>query len=174
MIRLTVRAAAIIVASLALATTAGAQVQTVRLPQVGGSLGISIPAGPIAKNYAAGFNLSALAEYRMPGEALGIRGEVFYEHFPAKEGIAVDNRNTVALNANVLYHMVGNTLNPYVIAGMGFYHLSEEGNRPGLNAGMGIDIPLAGFSGHFEARVHVGLTDGPTYVSIPVSFGLRF
>lgn len=143
------------------------------LPQFGVETGISLPIGHLAESVAPGFNLGALAQYRAPGEALGVRGEVLYQHFPAKDSSHTSASSTAA-TLNVLYDVPGYQFRPYFIGGMGFYHLSHQGNHPGLNAGMGIDIPLTGLSAHLEARMHWALTTGANNITIPISFGLRF
>lgn len=155
---------------------ASAQVQDITvpvLPEFGAMTGISIPVGHLAEGTAPGFNVGALAQYRAPGEALGIRGELLYQHFPSKDS-TFRSASSTALTLNVLYNVQGYDFRPYVIGGMGFYHLSQQGNHPGLNAGVGIDIPLTGLSAHIETRIHWALTSGPNNITIPFSFGLRF
>jgi hypothetical protein len=142
---------------------------------VGGAAGMSLPTGQLAKAYSAGFNLSGLVEMRAPQEAVGIRGELLWEHFEPKSGqSALENKNAVALVLNAMYFVPEYALRPYFIGGMGFYHVSDQGNRPGLNFGLGIDIPLSGLAAHFEARLHKVLTDGGSYASVPISFGVKF
>jgi len=52
--------------------------------------------------------------------------------------------------------------------------VSDQGNHPGFNFGVGVDIPMTGLSAHFEARLHRVLTDGAHYTTVPFSFGVRF
>ena len=142
---------------------------------IGGSAGISIPTGHLGDVYAAGFNLSGLAQFRSPAEAVGIRGEVLWEHFGRKTGIVdVDNKNSVSGLVNAMYFVPGYTLRPYFIGGMGIYHVTDQGTRPGFNFGLGMDIPLSGLSAHLEARLHKVLVDNGSYVTVPMSFGVRF
>lgn len=143
-------------------------------PLIGFSGGISIPAGGLSKTQQSGFNLGALAEYRAPGEAMGIRGELNFEQFSKKQNATVGSRSATELTVNAIYHVPGYTFRPYVIGGLGFYHLTQQGNHPGFNVGTGIDIPLTGFSAHMEMRVHWAMTDGPSFISIPISFGVEF
>ncbi len=143
-------------------------------PLIGVEGGISIPAGGLSSTQQAGFNLGALAQYDPAGEALGVRGELMFEQFSKKQSSTVGSRSGTYLTVNVLYHVRGYDFRPYLIGGMGFYHLSQQGNHPGLNIGTGIDIPLTGMSAHMEVRMHYALTDGPSYVSFPITFGMRF
>lgn len=169
---------ALLAATVLLAVPLRAQTRDIEvppLPQFGGFAGISLPVGGISSSQQAGFNLGALAQYRAPGEALGIRGELGYEHFSHKKDATVGNASATTLTLNALYFVQGYDFRPYIIGGMGFYHLNNGwGNHPGLNAGMGIDIPLTGMAAHLEARIHWALTDHPSYVSVPLSFGIRF
>ena len=142
---------------------------------VGGSAGISIPTGHLSDAYAAGFNLSGLVQFRAPSEAVGVRGEVLWEHLGHKETLVnADNKNSVAGILNAMYFVPGYAVRPYFIGGMGFYHVSDQGNRPGFNFGLGMDIPLSGLSAHLEARLHKVLVDNGSYMTVPMSFGVRF
>lgn len=166
-----------IVASALVAAPLAAQTRDIVVPPrplIGFAGGISIPAGSLSKTQQAGFNVGALAEYNAPGEALGVRGELMFEQFSKKADATVSSKSGTMLSVNVLYHVRGYDFRPYFIGGMGFYHISQQGNHPGLNAGVGVDIPLTGFSAHLEMRVHRPLNDGPSYLSVPISFGVKF
>ena len=162
------------VLGLALAAAPAAAQQRASLPQFGLTAGISIPVGSLAETHVAGFAAGALAQYRAAGEALAVRGELHYESFAPKQTLDIEPKRAVIGTINVLYHVPGYDFRPYVIGGMGFYSLSGQRNYPGLNAGFGIDIPLTGLSAHLEARVHRALVDGPGYVTVPVTFGIKF
>lgn len=149
--------------------------QTMPFPVFGLGGGISVPVGGVAKDRLPGFNLVGLAEFRTPSEPLGIRAEALYQYFGAKENSAgVENSNTFAALINVVYHAPQSQVRPYVIGGMGLYHISDHGNNAGLNAGAGVTIPLANMGAYAEVRVHTALTQGPSYVTVPITFGLTF
>ena len=160
----------------AAAQAAGATTMPVPIIGIGG--GISIPAGGIAKNRQPGFNLVALAEFRAPSEPLGIRGEVLYQYFGASSNtLNVSSANTVGFLVNVVYHSPGSQAHPYLIGGMGLYHVSDNGtssNSAGFNVGTGLSIPLPGMGAYAEARVHFALKQGASFVTIPVTFGVTF
>lgn len=160
----------------AAAQAAGATSMPVPIIGLGG--GISIPAGGIAKDRQPGFNLDAMAEFRAPSEPLGLRGEVLYQYFGAsKNAVNVSSANTVGFLLDVVYHTPGSQAHPYLIGGMGLYHISSNGsssNSAGFNVGTGLTIPLPGMGAYAEARLHFALNQGPSFVTVPVTFGVTF
>lgn len=149
--------------------------QMIPNPQFGVAGGISIPAGGFSKNRVPGFNLSGIAEFRGANEPLGVRGEVLYQYFGHKTDVAgATSSNSVAAIVSVLYHVPGSQVRPYLIGGMGLYHISDQGNNAGLNVGTGVTIPLTGVGAYAEIRVHTAITQGPSFVTVPLTFGLTF
>ena len=145
------------------------------VPIVGIGGGISIPAGGIAKDRQPGFNLDAMAEFRTPNEPLALRGEVLYQYFGKDQNVAnATTANTVAFLINVVYHAPKSQVRPYLIGGMGLYHISDNGNNAGFNVGTGLTIPLTGMGAYAEARVHFALAQGPSFVTVPITFGITF
>jgi Outer membrane protein beta-barrel domain len=142
---------------------------------LGASVGISFPTGALSRTHASGFNLGALAEYEAPGEAMGIRGEFFYERFGGKATVAgARSSQTTAGIIDAIYHVPDSALHAYFIGGMGIYNVTGSGTKPGFNGGLGIRIPLTGMTAYFEARLHTVLIDNASYLTLPVSFGLSF
>ncbi|PYP66027.1 MAG: hypothetical protein DMD26_09125 [Gemmatimonadetes bacterium] len=155
------------------AQAAGAQTMPIPIIGIGG--GISIPAGGIAKDRQPGFNLGALAEFRTPSEPLGLRAELLYQYFGRDQNaLNSTSANTVAVTVNVVYHAPKSQVRPYLIGGMGLYHVSDHGNNAGFNVGTGLTIPLTGVGAYAEARLHFALTQGPSFVTIPITFGVTF
>ena len=169
---------ATVIGLLVASQSAGAQAagaQTMPLPVLGIGGGISIPAGGIAKNRQPGFNLDGMAEFRVPSEPLGLRGEVLYQYFGVdKNALNASSANTVAFLVDVVYHSPGSQAHPYLIGGMGLYHISDQGNSAGFNGGVGLTIPLQGVGAYAEARVHFALAQGPSFVTVPITFGVTF
>ena len=152
-----------------------AAAQTMPIPIIGIGGGISIPAGGIAKDRQPGFNIDAMAEFRTPSEPLGLRGEVIYQYFGRDQNVVTStNANTVAFLVNVVYHAPQSQVRPYLIGGMGLYHISDNGNNAGFNVGTGLTIPLTSMGAYAEARVHFALSQGPSFVTIPITFGITF
>jgi hypothetical protein len=167
-------AAALLAASRVTAAQAAGP-QTVPFPTFGLGGGISIPVGGVAKDRLPGFNVVGLAEFRTPSEPLGIRAEALYQYFGAKENaVGVEDSNNFAALINVVYHAPQSQVRPYVIGGMGLYHIADHGNNAGLNGGVGVTIPLTGMGAYAEVRAHFALTQGPSFVTIPITFGLTF
>jgi len=167
-------AACALVACMSLASPASAQ-RVLPAVQLGGAAGISIPTGHLGSVYSAGFNLSGLAQLHAPNEYVGARAEVMWERFDHKQSVPdAGNKDAVAFVLNAMYFVPEYALRPYFIGGMGLYSVSDQGNHPGFNFGLGMDIPLSGMSAHFEARLHRVLTDGAKYTTVPFSFGVRF
>jgi hypothetical protein len=149
--------------------------QTMPVPIIGIGGGISIPAGGLAKDRQPGFNLDAMAEFRTPSEPLGLRGEVLYQYFGRdKSALNSTDANTVAFLVNVVYHAPKSQVRPYLIGGMGLYHWSDNGNSAGFNVGTGLTIPLTGMGAYAEARLHFALSQGPSFIAVPVTFGITF
>lgn len=160
------------ISRVAAAQAAGAQ--TMPLPVLGIGGGISIPAGGIAKDRQPGFNINGMAEFRVPSEPLGLRGEVLYQYFAHDKSALTSNANTVGFLVNVVYHSPGSMAHPYLIGGMGLYHIGDQGNSAGFNFGTGLTIPLTGVGAYAEARIHFALAQGPSFVTIPITFGITF
>jgi len=156
-------------------SAAQAPVQTMPVPIIGLGGGISIPAGGFAKDRQPGFNLDGLVEFRTPSEPLGLRGEVLYQYFGKDVRVAnATTGNTLAFLVDVVYHAPKSQVRPYLIGGMGLYHISDNGNNAGFNVGTGLTIPLTGMGAFAEARVHFALSQGPSFVTVPITFGITF
>ncbi len=142
---------------------------------LGAAFGVSFPTGSLSRQHSSGFNLAGTAEYQAPGQPMGVRAELFYEHFAAKTGaVGVRGVQTTAAVISAVYNVQGSSAHPYFIGGMGLYSVTGGGTHPGFNGGVGIRIPLTGMTAYFEARLHKVLTDGSSYLSLPITFGLSF
>lgn len=150
-------------------------IQTVPFPAVGFSAGISIPAAGFSKTHVAGFNLAGLAEFHTPTEPLGVRAEAQYQYFGKKTSVAgAESSSNLGLTVNVVYHVPGYQVRPYLIGGIGLYAIQHQGTYPGLNVGTGISIPLPGMNAFAELRAHTALTQGASYLTLPLTFGVTF
>ncbi|MHB1862260.1 MAG: hypothetical protein ACYCVL_04745 [Gemmatimonadaceae bacterium] len=164
-----------IVATLAVAASTASAQGGLSAGHLGAAFGVSVPAGSLANAYSSGFNLAGIAEYQAPGQVMSVRGELFYERFPARAEMANGHASQTAAGiVNAVYHFQGSSFHPYLIGGMGLYKVTGNGAKPGFNGGVGIQIPLTGMTAYFEVRLHKVLTDGSSYVTVPVTFGLSF
>ena len=98
---------------------------------------------------------------------------------------ATGNSSDVSGRINAVLGIPSIIVSPYLIGGLGIYHLMSSGsssgvtssastNKFGWNIGAGIDLPLLVFAGRLEARYHSVSTDGGNYAYVPVTVGIRF
>ncbi len=130
-----------------------------------------------------GYHVGGLIQYTGPEVPIGIRGDVVYHRFSEKGGGTTANILAGTVNGVYMFGMgPGAQITPYVIGGVGFYHLSvgctdctdNSSNKFGLNGGGGLSFPLSGFSAFVEARYHHIFTDGGATSMVPISVGIVF
>lgn len=143
-------------------------------PIFGGTAGIAIPIGRLADDHAAGYLLGGLVEYGVTGQPYALRGELLYQRFALKSGRTGDDVNLFSLGSTIVYKLQQSPMNTFVTGGIAIYTGTGLGTRPGANAGVGIEIPLTGFSATGETRVHLMLSDGRPVITIPLTVGVRF
>ena len=197
--RSTLAAAALVVAA---ASTAQAQAPTMARPfTFGVSAGAAIPTGELAKNDPAldccgantGFHVNGLIGYQPAAMPVGFRGEIMYNRFGLKNlPSGVDGNGTiVGGSVNAVIGGAGSMgMSPYFIGGVdyaqskgeisqGGVSISAKKSAFGLNGGVGVKIPLSGFSTFVEARYHYLFSkddnEGTSNAAfIPISFGIMF
>jgi hypothetical protein len=171
--------------SLALAIPAAAQVSgpgtaapgqpTAYYPLYGATAGISIPAGRLGDDHAAGYALSGLVEFAVPNQAYALRAEASFQRFALKSGrTAGDDVSLFSIGPTILYQVQQTPAQTYLLGGIAIYNATGEGARPGFNLGGGIGFPLSGFSAIGEIRLHVMLADRKPILALPLSVGVRF
>lgn len=139
--------------------------------------GIALPIGPLAETHAAGYGLGGLVDFSAADQPYSFRGELLYQHYDRKRAATPDVRsmNMWSLGASLLARSAsGNGSSAFVIGGIGVYSMTGRGTKPGLSAGVGLEVPLTLFIGMAEVRAHYVLTDGSKVVTIPVTLGARF
>jgi hypothetical protein len=62
----------------------------------------------------------------------------------------------------------------YAIGGIGVYRVTNEGTRPGLNLGAGLEVPLTFFIGIADVRIHWVMSEGRPGLAFPITLGARF
>jgi len=62
----------------------------------------------------------------------------------------------------------------FIIGGIGIYKATDNGTKPGVNAGAGIEVPLTFFVGMADLRFHWVMTEGRPLFTIPITLGARF
>lgn len=143
----------------------------------GGGGGIAVPLGTLNKTHSAGYTLSGLVDFSAADQPYSFRAELIYQHYDRKSTAPVGTRsmNITSLGASVLARSANKgTSSTFVIGGIGVYKLTDGGTKPGVNAGVGLEVPLTFFIGMADVRLHYILTEGKPAVTIPITLGARF
>lgn len=162
-------------------TSARAQ-QTVppAAPTIGASggigAGIVVPIGALSDNHAAGYTLSGLIDFSAAEQPFSFRAELILQHFDRKRNApaGTDNMNILSLGASLLARSPMQASSAYFIGGIGVYNATDNGTKPGINAGAGIEVPLTFFVGLADVRIHWVMTEGRPLLTIPITLGARF
>jgi hypothetical protein len=151
--------------------------------------GAALPSGTARDDLKTGYTVGGAADLRAPLMPVGLRGEVVYSKFDAKDtgGAGSANMSDFGGNVNAVFWLPnpGTPLTAYLTAGPSYSHLSAKaslGNvsesvsddRWGFNAGAGIDFGLGGLSTRLDVRYRQISTDGDSFKSIPITFGITF
>lgn len=161
-----------------MAGTAQAQSTTPAPVTFGAALGLSMPMGDAGDVLSTGFHLEGMVGFH-PNMPVEFRGELMYHRF----GVSGADGNTSALGIipNVIYPFTTqSSLHPYLIGGLGLYHLSSSfgGGETdvGINVGGGLRFPLKNSHASLfaEARFHDVFTSGSSFNMFPITFGVTF
>lgn len=181
------RLAAVLVASLALAGGAHAQMR----PSFGVMAGAALPTGDFAKSYKSGYTVGALLGLHPEASPIGFRIDGAYSRFDFKGTNAGGLRTSILQGTgNVVLGGGGEAgmVKPYFIGGIGIYNVKVDASsvggsvsdtKFGFNGGAGLDLPLTGISAFVEARYHYIMTDngnagGSNTAYVPIAVGIRF
>jgi hypothetical protein len=158
---------------------------------VDGSLGFAAPDYGTA---SVGFDLMGAAEWH-PKNTLPVafRGELGWDYFGYGSGNV--NGNQYSANSNILRFDVDalydipvhwtSKLQPYLLGGLGLYHVSASGcangvcvgggsdTNLGINLGGGLRYPFGPVDGFFELRWHEAFAYGDA-AFFPFQFGVRY
>lgn len=168
-------------ASIVAATGAGAQ-QTVppAAPTIGASggfgAGIAAPIGALSETHSAGYLLTGLVDFSAADQPFSFRGEVILQHFDRKRNApaGTESMNMVSLGLSLLARTPKQASSAYLIGGIGVYRATDNGTKPGINVGAGLEVPLTFFIGIADARIHWAMTEGRPLLTIPITLGARF
>jgi hypothetical protein len=142
---------------------------------VGG--GIAIPLGWIADDHAAGYTFAGLVDFSAADQPYSFRTELIWQRYDRKSSAAAGIRdlNMVSLGASVLARSPNSKgSSAFALGGIAIYHVTDLGTRPGVNAGIGLEVPLTFFVGIADVRVHYVLTESRPAITIPITLGARF
>jgi hypothetical protein len=150
-------------------------------PTIGASAGfgagIAMPVGRIADTHTAGYALTGLVDFSAADQPYSFRTELIYQHFDHKTtgaGATLKNKNVGSINASLLIRTPRRQASAYFLGGIGVYNATEEGTKPGLNIGAGLEVPLTFFVGIADVRMHFVLSEGRKLITIPIILGARF
>ena len=176
------RFASVLIALCMLSAGVGAQ-QTVppAAPTIGASgglgAGIAIPIGALNDTHAAGYTIAGLVDFSAADQPYSFRAELIYQHYDRKSAAPVGTRhmNMTSLGASLLARSASRQgSSGFVIGGIGVYRMTDRGTKPGINAGVGLEVPLTLFIGMADIRVHYVLTDSKKVITLPITLGARF
>ncbi len=163
---------------------------------VDGSIGLAAPVGDFGTGLSAGADLMGAVEAWFPRTApIGFRAEIGYSHFGASNSVNA-SANIVRFLVDALYdfHLSGTAFEPYILGGLGIYHVSfsvdecailavpgcvsgDASTGLGINFGGGVRYPFGPVQGFAEVRYQLpftapgGLSDAPYF---PLQLGVRY
>lgn len=132
--------------------------------------GIAIPVARLSDSNAAGYALAALIDFSAAEQPYSFRTELFYQRYDGKG--TNPGKNVWSLGASLLAR--GRQSSAYAIGGIAVYKITDEGTKPGVNVGVGLEVPLTFFIGIADLRVHYVLSEGKPAIMIPITLGARF
>ncbi|HWE41449.1 MAG TPA: outer membrane beta-barrel protein [Gemmatimonadaceae bacterium] len=150
---------------------------------VGVSAGLSMPTGDFGKSFKSGYSVNGLFGVAMPMSPIGFRGEVGYNSWDGKSGVASGvTASSLSGTANIVLQVPGMiAAKPYVIGGLGYHRLkvdagtlSDTQSKMGWNLGGGLNFGLGTLSTMLEARYVTVNTQGGSTHYVPITFGIMF
>ncbi len=169
---------ALIGAVLFFATATAAAQRPVQL-NLGG--GVSFPVAHFHDVSDIGWNALGAISVSSFMQAWGLRLDGAYDRFGAKEGGPTPAIISGTFNFTYRIPMTNSPLSPYLITGLGAYHLSCSGTptcdgftRFGWNAGLGTKIAALGLKWFLEGRFHAVNASGGNIRFVPITLGLTF
>ncbi len=136
--------------------------------------GIAIPVGRLSTTHSAGYTLSGLVDFSAAEQPFSFRMELIYQRFDAKSTAAARGMNITSLGASLLSRNPTGASSGFLLGGIAVYRLTDEGTKPGVNVGAGLEVPLTFFIGMADERIHYVLTEGRPVLTIPITLGARF
>ena len=159
--------------------TAHAQLGLIPI-HVGIAGGGAIPLNDFGNTFNTGFDIGGVVAVTPPLIPLGIRVDAAYNQFGSK-GTSSLKAKIAEVTGDVTWGLPGAIVTPYLIGGVGYYHLSSSlaggssaSNHFGINVGGGLNLPLLLFKGFVEARYHRVSQSGGSTSFVPVTIGLLF
>ena len=169
---------AIIVAML---VGSGATASAQRPVQLNLGGGVAFPVAHFSDVASTGWNALGAISVSSFMQAWGLRIDGAYDRFGAKSGGPTPAIISGTFNFTYRIPMNNSPLSPYIITGLGAYHLSCSGTptcegftRFGWNAGLGTKIAALGAKWFLESRFHAVNASGGNIRFVPITIGLTF
>lgn len=170
-----------LIAAVSMAPSADAQ-QTVppAAPTIGASAGfgggIAIPVGGLSDTHTAGYTLAGLVDFSAAEQPYSFRAELIYQRYDRKSSApaGTPGMNITSLGASLLVRSPKQASSAFLLGGIAVYRMTDNGTKPGLNLGAGLEVPLTFFIGIADVRLHVVLTESKPTLTIPITLGARF
>lgn len=148
-------------------------------PTIGASggfgVGIALPVGQLIKTNSPGYSLEGLVDFSAAEQPFSFRTEFIYQRLDPKSGVAgASGMNLLSLGGSILARQPKGASSAFVMGGIGVYHATGAGTKPGIQLGGGLEVPLTFFVGIADVRIHYVLTDKKPLVTFPITLGARF
>lgn len=149
--------------------------------------GVSFPQGDLSDRVYTGWHGLATVNLSSPTQPMGLRFDAAYNQFGFDDAYAATagagHLSTTSLTLNFTYRlpMYDSPVSPYLIAGLGAYHIDcsagtgcDAATRYGWNFGLGSKLYVLGFRSFVEARYHLTKFHGAPVHYFPLTFGISF
>jgi len=138
--------------------------------------GIALPVGRLSDTHAAGYSLEGLVDFSAADQPYSFRLELIYQRYDVRTTapIGTKNKNLTSLGGSLLARRPRGASSAFFLGGIAVYRATDEGSKPGVNLGFGLEVPLTFFVGIADLRVHYVLTEKRPLVTIPITLGARF
>lgn len=138
--------------------------------------GIALPLGRLNDTHAAGYSLEGLVDFSAADQPYSFRLELIYQRYDKRTAAPAGtrNKNIWSLGGSLVARSPKGASSAFVLGGIAVYRATDEGSKPGLNLGFGLDVPLTYFVGFADVRIHYVLTEAKPLVTIPITLGARF
>jgi hypothetical protein len=142
----------------------------------GAGVGIAIPVGRLSEQHSAGYTFMGLVDFSAADQPYSFRTELIFQHYDRKAAApaGTNSKNITSLGVSLLARSPAGGSSGFLLGGIAIYRLTDEGTKPGVNVGGGLEVPLTFFIGIADVRIHYVLTEGRPAVTIPITLGARF
>jgi hypothetical protein len=146
------------------------------------SAGPTLVVGAASEWSGPGYNFQVGEEFGHLGPAVFRADALYMQRSGNGRTFSSLTERTYAVSGSVLLRRSIGRVAPYALVGLGLYGDNDWAvYTPGINAGVGLEMPIAQMHLFAETRVHEYLRDARVVpasargiTQVPISFGLRF